>query len=104
MNCLIYKNEHLKITNFQYSRFFGDNENDNSIKMEEDEDLYKQDIDICDGIHYMSPEYIEEKHSSPSMDLWALGCIIFEMLTGEKPFDSTCLYKKYYPFSGRPKS
>jgi serine/threonine protein kinase len=58
------------------------------------------DIDINDGIHYMSPEYIEEKKSSKVMDLWALGCITFELLTGTKPFDYEGRYKKYYPCKG----
>ena len=35
---------------------------------------------------YKSPEMIEDNISVPSMDLWALGCMIYEMLTGATPF------------------
>jgi len=60
MNCLIYKNKHLKIANFRYSRFFDNSEGSNFIV--KDDDLYnKCEVDIDDGIHYMSPEYIEDK-------------------------------------------
>ncbi len=36
--------------------------------------------------HYISPEMITEKTCSYSADLWALGVIIYKMLTGELPF------------------
>ena len=37
---------------------------------------------------YKSPEMVEDNISVPSMDLWALGCIIYEMLTGATPFNA----------------
>jgi serine/threonine protein kinase len=36
--------------------------------------------------YYISPEMLTEKACSYSADLWALGVIIFKMLTGELPF------------------
>jgi len=39
-----------------------------------------------EGLEYISPECIEDLEYSPAMDLWALGCVIFEMLTGEAAF------------------
>jgi serine/threonine protein kinase len=27
-----------------------------------------------------------EKHANRSYDIWAMGCILFEMMTGETPF------------------
>ena len=40
-----------------------------------------------DGLHYICPEFIEDEISSKEMDLWALGCVIYEMISGNKPFD-----------------
>lgn len=37
--------------------------------------------------HYMSPEQaMGEAHVGPSTDIWALGCLLHEMLIGEPPF------------------
>ncbi len=38
---------------------------------------------------YMAPEQIETHHSEPATDLYALGCTLHEMLTGERLFDGT---------------
>ena len=42
--------------------------------------------DIHEGLEYISPECVEDKIQSKAMDLWALGCLIFEMVTGRKAF------------------
>ena len=36
---------------------------------------------------YMAPEQLDDTHSSPSLDLWALGVILYEMVAGTVPFD-----------------
>ena len=41
----------------------------------------------------MSPETIENSVSVMETDLWALGCIIFKMLTGRVPFPGIQLYQ-----------
>lgn len=37
-------------------------------------------------INYLAPEMIEDSQAYLSTDLWALGCILFKMLTGVVPF------------------
>ena len=36
--------------------------------------------------YWVSPEMLNESVSGPFVDLWALGVIIFEMITGDRPF------------------
>lgn len=38
------------------------------------------------NVAYMAPEYIDEQQVTASVDLYALGCIAFQMLAGETPF------------------
>ena len=35
---------------------------------------------------YLAPEQIQGKEASPRSDLYSLGCLVFEMLTGKPPF------------------
>lgn len=41
---------------------------------------------------YVSPEILTACGSSRASDLWALGCIIYQMITGQPPFQSSSEY------------
>ena len=46
-------------------------------------------------VNYLAPEMIQECQSSCASDLWALGCIIFKMITGKVPFPGTNITTVY---------
>jgi tRNA A-37 threonylcarbamoyl transferase component Bud32 len=41
---------------------------------------------------YMAPEQVEGRQPTPAFDIYALGVVIFELLTGQKPFSGTSPY------------
>jgi 3-phosphoinositide dependent protein kinase-1 len=43
----------------------------------------------------VSPEMLQSNLSAPSGDIWALGCIIYQMITGEVPFKAPHDYETF---------
>jgi serine/threonine protein kinase len=46
---------------------------------------------ICGTMVYIAPEVLSGNEYSVEVDYWALGCLIFEMVTGHPPFKSNNL-------------
>ncbi|GAB2581751.1 serine/threonine-protein kinase [Spirosoma areae] len=58
-------------------------------KLVSDDELDSSDFDLSDGRgtpSYKAPEQIEGSRVSFNLDLWAFGVILYELMTGEKPF------------------
>lgn len=44
---------------------------------------------------YVSPEMLDKNQAGPESDFWALGCIIYQLLTGVTPFDGELEFQTY---------
>ena len=75
-NLLLDKNGHLKIVDFGFS---------------------KQVIDktLCGTPEYIAPEIILDRGYGMSVDWWALGVLVFEMVVGYPPFQDRNMFDLY---------
>ncbi|DAZ92853.1 TPA: hypothetical protein N0F65_012469, partial [Lagenidium giganteum] len=71
-NLLLSGEGHLKVTDFGTAK--------------DEEDQSGEANQFCGTVSYVSPEVLNDKPATKSADLWALGCIIYQMFTGRPPF------------------
>ncbi|XP_066139667.1 3-phosphoinositide-dependent protein kinase 1 isoform X1 [Euwallacea fornicatus] len=87
-NILLDHNFHILITDFGSAKIqqkvIIDQTNDEVN--EDDENRQRRRNSFVGTAQFVSPEMLQECKSSPASDLWALGCIIFQMASGFMPF------------------
>ena len=73
-NILVNANGHIKVSDFGIARIAGSNT------------ISKTD-NVMGSVHYFSPEQAKGEEVAFGSDLYSVGVVLFEMLTGQLPFD-----------------
>jgi len=71
------------------------------IRPEENENL-TQSGSLIGTPSYMSPEQCRSEPTDHRCDIYAIGCMLYEMLTGEKPFQATNIIEIYMKHAQEP--
>ncbi|KAK7593006.1 hypothetical protein V9T40_007758 [Parthenolecanium corni] len=103
-NILLDENMHIMITDFGSAKMFkppidrnrarnGAGAGMNGCNDDDDDDEPRRRKNSFVGTaQYVSPELLTDKPVTPSSDLWAFGCIIYQMISGLPPFRSRSEY------------
>lgn len=73
-NILVHSDGHIKVADFGIARVAGAN-------------TISTDDSVMGSVHYFSPEQAKGESVTAASDLYSVGVVLYEMLTGQPPFD-----------------
>ncbi|KAL7919459.1 serine/threonine protein kinase [Trichoderma austrokoningii] len=99
-NVLLDHQMHVKITDFGTARLLPDPRTAQDTKADGSDGLDSDSRNGDDGraasfvgtAEYVSPELLTHKNACKASDLWAFGCIIYQLLAGRPPFKAGSEY------------
>jgi 3-phosphoinositide dependent protein kinase-1 len=92
-NVLLDSNMHIKITDFGTGKILDDKFNrQNGAGIVPGARDAQRSASFVGTAEYVSPELLTNKEGGKPTDLWAFGCIIYQLLTGRPPFKGATEY------------
>jgi 3-phosphoinositide dependent protein kinase-1 len=102
-NVLLDDQMHVKITDFGTAKIL-DQKRSNGVGSATDNPLEGVESDRAQSFvgtaEYVSPELLTDKNACKASDLWAFGCIIYQLLTGRPPFKAGNEYQTFQKIVG----
>jgi hypothetical protein len=84
-NTVVTRDGHLKILDFGLAKLRPFSAEDKTLEVTTDPTLTSPGT-LLGTVGYMAPEQVRGETATPASDQFAFGCILFEMLTGQRPF------------------
>jgi 3-phosphoinositide dependent protein kinase-1 len=102
-NVLLDDQMHVKITDFGTAKIL-DLKKSNGIGSTSGDPLEGAEMDRAQSFvgtaEYVSPELLTDKNACKASDLWAFGCIIYQLLAGRPPFKAGNEYQTFQKIVG----
>jgi 3-phosphoinositide dependent protein kinase-1 len=96
-NVLMDENKHIKITDFGTAKLLAevrDRSGGSSFERDTSESSERAGSFVGTA-EYVSPELLTDKNACKASDLWAFGCIIYQLLAGRPPFKAGNEYQTF---------
>uniref|UniRef100_A0A915BZX3 3-phosphoinositide-dependent protein kinase 1 n=2 Tax=Parascaris univalens TaxID=6257 RepID=A0A915BZX3_PARUN len=91
-NILLNDNRHIMLSDFGTAKFLNPEDNfgarDKDVLPRSEENHHRSRSTFVGTAQYVSPEVLVDGDVGPSCDYWALGAIVFQMVSGMPPFRS----------------
>ncbi|KAJ3083517.1 3-phosphoinositide dependent protein kinase-1, partial [Quaeritorhiza haematococci] len=94
-NILINHKMHIKITDFGSAKIMDGADTQPAEPASSDSSPRKKRNSFVGTAEYCSPELLNDRAVSPASDVWAIGCILYQLLAGRPPFKGSNEYQTF---------
>lgn len=99
-NVLLDGNMHVKITDFGTAKLLPDPRDPTPPPEEPSSSTEERAASFVGTAEYVSPELLTDKTAGKPSDIWAFGCIIYQLLAGRPPFKAGTEYLTFQKIVG----